>query len=91
MVTAREGHLVTVHNDVFVALEEVLLEAFGVNHGWAQVNIVCIKTASDAVSVSGADLEVTLLEVALGAALKGHSSVHQFITVHARSLHTLLV
>ena len=52
LVTAREGHFVTVHDDVFVTLEEVLLEAPSVDHRWAQVHVLWVQTSINSVVVA---------------------------------------
>ena len=52
LVTAREGHLVTVHDNIFVTLQEIHLEASGIDHGWAKVDIGWVQASIDCVVVS---------------------------------------
>ena len=70
LVTAREGYLVAVHDNILVSLQEILLEPLSIDHGRAQVNAGWVKTASNGVVVPGANLEVDAFEVASGAAVQ---------------------
>ena len=77
LVTARVGHLVAVHDNVFVALQELHLEAPSVDHGRALVNISGVQASIDCVVVARADLELDTLEVALRSAVQRLVRLHQ--------------
>ena len=52
LITAREGHLVTVHDNIFVALQEVHLEAPSVDHGRAQIDVGWVQASIDCIVVT---------------------------------------
>ena len=91
LVTARECHLVAIHDDVLVALEEVLLEASRVDHWWAKVDILGVQAAIDRISMSGSNLELDTFEVALGATVKRHVRVQKPVPGHLRCVLALPV
>jgi len=70
LVTTREGHLVAVHNYIFVTLKEILLEALCVNHGWTQVDVTRVKTPADVIVVPRANLHVNAFEVTPSATVQ---------------------
>ena len=82
LITARERHLVTVHDHIFVALQEIHLEALGVNHGRAQIDVGWVQTSIDCVVVTGANFELDALEVALRAPIQWLTRLHKLVTLH---------
>ena len=52
LITAGEGHLVTVHDNIFVALQEVHLEAPSVDHRRAQVDVRWVQASIDCIVVT---------------------------------------
>lgn len=91
MVTAREGYLFAVHDNILVTLQEFLLEALSIDHGRAQVDAGWVKATSNGVVVPGADLEVDAFEVAFGAAVQRLIGGHQMIAVKRGSLLSLFI
>ena len=52
LITAREGNLVTVHDNIFVALQEIHLEAPSVDHGRAMIDVCWVQASIDCIVVT---------------------------------------